>query len=381
MIKCEGVENKYLYDKQTLNNIIEMLESPQYVGDEYYTQENISVLVNEVNSFINSITPIGQKVMLERHETEEEARRYFGPEFIEKFDRLMTILDKQQTIVALHGTQIENCPLICANGLQYENTSLFETTVRQEMAFGQSDIHYKDYEKLLNWPHEQKKGIVILAIPYECHYREGLWNQFQNTDTAGMGGQDYRIDSDFVVGYLDVKNKNIVLNPKYNRQHNYEGYIKDTDIFHKNQNMNNETFAQNSIAWEQKKMQERKDVDISDDKEQQRKVSLEEIENLVEDMRGTFNAIRGGSPNGMNERAYKQFLGELANNFRLVQQVFPLLKTNEQLRLKKELEKAEEEKRWAELCKNASKEDDLAWAQWENIEWGEPVEQEIDKSL
>lgn len=49
-------------------------------------------------------------------------------------------------MVALHGTPVENCPSICENGLQYKTPSLTATAVLQSMAYGQTDIHYSDYE-------------------------------------------------------------------------------------------------------------------------------------------------------------------------------------------------------------------------------------------
>ena len=85
------------------------------------------------------------------------------------------------------------------------------------MAYGQADICYNDYEGLLNRKHREYKGLVVIAVPYECFYKEGLWKKFQDTDSAIYGGEDYRIDPDFIVGYIDVYNKDIVLNPKYNR--------------------------------------------------------------------------------------------------------------------------------------------------------------------
>ena len=48
----------------------------------------------------------------------------------------------------------------------------------------------------------------------------------------------------------------------------------------------------------------------------------------------------------MSEERYKYLLGELANNFKLIQEVLPQLKTNEQVKF----EKAEEERQWAEYC-------------------------------
>lgn len=375
MIKYEGVENKYLYNSQIVDEIIEMIKSGNYFFENECTQESVATVVNAVNSFISSITPVEQKVMLERHETEEEARQYFGTEFIEKFDRLMTMLDQQQTMVALHGTSVSNCPSICENGLQYKNASLSATAVLQSMAYGQNDIHYEDYEGLLNWKHRQHKGIVIVAVPYECCYKEGLWRKYQDTDSAAYGGQDYRIDPDFIVGYLDIENKNIVLNPKYNRQHNYNGYLTDNDMFHEQRGMDNTAFTQLMITEQQKLKNMTSTVAVADDFKQQ-KIDISQVPSFIEDMLGMFNSIKFGFPDGMSEERYSYLLGELANNFKLIQEVLPQLKTNEQVRLERE----EEEKRWAEQYKNSTAEDDLAWdqawSQWDNIEWEETPEEQ-----
>lgn len=370
MIKYEGTENTYLFDKEILKNIIRMIDPEQYYkGNGYgYTKENVWILINKINSFIDTITPVEKKVMLEREETEEEAREYFGAEFVKNFDRLMTILDKQQTVVALHGTDINNCPLICENGLKYKSASLFGTTVRLNMAYGKGDMHYDDYKGLLNWQHgkyDKNKGIVILAIPYECCYKEGLWNHYKDTNTDSMNEQDYKIDPDFVVGYLDVENKRFVVNQKYNRQHNYEGYEKDSDIFHENKDMNNELYAEFALNQEKEvKLQEGIKHIPDDIEEKQLEVVHDDINKSVENLRSTFSSVIGGSFDGMNEEAYQTFLEELVSNFKIVKQVLPLLKTNEQVRLEKE----EEEKMWSQLSQNSdSTIDDPAWAMWDKI--------------
>lgn len=374
MIKYEGVENKYLYNTQIVDEIIEMIRSSNYYFENECTQESIGEVVNKVNSFISSITPVEQKVMLERHETEEEARQYFGPEFIQKFDRLMTMLDRQQTMVALHGTSVENCPSICENGLQYKNPSLTSTAVLQSMAYGQSDMHYSDYEGLLNWKHRQYKGIAIIAVPYECCYKEGLWRKYKDTDTAAYGGQDYRIDPDFIAGYIDVENKNIVLNPKYNRQHNYDDYLIDNDIFHEQKNMDNTSFRQLLIAVEQKSADTAAPIVTTSDGIEQPKIDASLVPEFVEDMLGMFNSIKYGFPNGMSEQKYKDLLGELANNFKYIQDALPELKTNEQVKQERE----EENRRFEEQYKNnsANTNSDWDWDQWNNIEWEETPEEE-----
>lgn len=376
MIKYEGVENKYLYDSQIIDKIIEMIDTNSYYYENECTQESVSQVVNAVNSFINSINTVEQKVMLERRETEEEARAYFGEVFIKDFDRLMTALDKQQTMVALHGTNIGNCPSISENGLQYKNPSLTLTAVLQDMAYGQRDIHYNNYEGLLNWIHHQYKGIVVLAVPYECFYKEGLWRKYQDTGTAIYGGQDYKIDPDFIAGYIDVENKKIVLNPKYNRKHNYEEYLNDYEIFSEKKDIDNNTFAQKNIEQKQKDSNVVSNViaDKDDKENKQYKVDVSSVPAYIEAMLGTFRGIKYGFPDGMPEEEYKRFLEELTTNFKIVQEALPQLKTNKQVQLEKE----EEEKRWIELCKNSSaKEDDSLWDQW--CDWDDTEEEQKNK--
>ena len=121
----------------------------------------------------------------------------------------MTELDKQQTIVALHGTYPDKCPKICEEGLKYLYPSISSTAVSQSMAYGAGEMHYDKYEELLNWRHRNYKGLIMIAIPYECYYKEGLWNHYQETGNVMYGAQDYKINPDFIACYIDVDEKEI----------------------------------------------------------------------------------------------------------------------------------------------------------------------------
>ena len=211
MITYETTENKYIYRSSDVESIINYVTAKNKYTS--YTVEYLNGNISLINQFLVNIEPKEENVIKTRHETEEEAREYFGEEFINTFDNLMTKHDKEQTIIALHGTNPLLCESICENGLYYKSPSLDSTAVKQEMALGQHDIKYKKYEQLLNWGHKDYKGLIILAIPYECFYKEGLWNHFQETNSSAYGGQDYKIDPDFIVGYIDVNSKKIVLNP------------------------------------------------------------------------------------------------------------------------------------------------------------------------
>ena len=238
MIRYETKENKYYYNEKDLENILNTIKSIDFYNPNNCTQEKVNSVIEIINVFLKNIKTEEISVIKEKHETEEQAREYFGEDFINKFDKLMTVLDKQQTIVALHGTDLINCSSISENGLLYKSPDLHSTAILQETEYGKKDINYLNYETLLNWPHKQYKGIVIIAVPYECFYKEGLWNHFQKKDNDS---REYKIDPDFIVGYIDVNNKSIIMNKKYNRVHNYTNYVRDKEFSTVKNGISNET--------------------------------------------------------------------------------------------------------------------------------------------
>ena len=339
MIKYNAVQNRYLYRVDDIDKILDIIQNGRFYSENYCTQENVSSIVKAVGEFMAHIEVVPVNVVLERQETETEAREYFGEEFISKFDQLITDLDRQETIVAIHGTREEVCPMICEEGLKYKSPSLSSTAAQQGMAWGQHEIHYDNYKSLLNWEHKNYKGLVILAIPYECLYKEGLWNKFQDTNLSSYGVQDYKIDPDFVVGYIDVTQKQIVLNPKYNRQHNYEGYVKDSELFKEKLDMDNNKIKKAMIESDARLNQELAyHQEKSEEEPKKEQFDISRIPFVIDDLAMTFNSIKMGFPEGMNEKRYKHFLKELSYGFNDVAEAVPFLKTNDQVRKENEQE-------------------------------------------
>lgn len=329
MIKYEALVNKYYYNSENLDNVIKLLKDTDYY--ENCSRENVSILVESVNKFLDDIKVQKENVILERHETEAEARAYFGEEFINKFDKLLTELDQQQTIVALHGTTPDSCPKICEEGLKYAYPTLHSTAISQSMAYGEGEMHYNKYEGLLNWKHKNYKGLVMIAVPYECYYKEGLWNQYQATDRGMIYSQDYKINPDFIVGYIDVNDKKIVVNPKYNRNHDYTGLVEDMDIYRENKELNNDKIA-NIMRKNHEELQSSVPTNVEEKKKQEEEIDIQKVPEYIENLNYTFNSIKIGYPDAMNEEKYKEILSDLSNNFTKVTKALPFLKTNEELK-------------------------------------------------
>ena len=367
MITYETTENKYIYRKDDAEALINYIISKNNYAS--YTVEDLNGVISLINQFLTNIESKEEIVSKTRHETEEEAREYFGEEFIEKFDNLMTKHDKEQTIIAIHGTSPMVCDAICENGLYYKSPSLDSTAVKQEMALGQHDIKYKNYEQLLNWGHKDYKGLVIIAIPYECFYKEGLWNHFQETNSSAYGGQDYKIDPDFIVGYIDVNNKKIVLNPQYNRNHNYSTYENDRENFRMQPNMDNETLIKQQIEAERKlaALNETSNTNKSQTKAEE-EINVESTLYKIEDIIGLMNSILYGFPEALSQRRYSEVLSDLLNYLAEFKKIIPLLPTEEQKKAQEELYRKQFEE--SILSSDSSFTDD-------DIEWDWPTEDNV----
>ena len=334
MIKYETKENEYYYNLQDIKNILNVIKETDFYNANNCTQEKVANLIDYINTFLVNIKSVEKTVIKEKHETEEQAREYFGEKFISEFDKLMTLLDKQQTVVALHGTNPSNCPSICKNGLMYKNPVLSSTAVLQNMEYGMKNINFSKYETLLNWPHREYKGLVIIAVPYECFYKEGLWNQFSHTDSAAYGGQDYKIDPDFIVGYVDVNNKKIILNPKYNRTHDYSNYETDYHLFHENKEFDNNKFSEKMIKSQENSENDNKSVqsyvpNIINESDEE--IDVNRIPVITEDLLGLLNSLTISEENFLTEERYKSVLEDLSNGLKQLQKIVPTLKTDQEV--------------------------------------------------
>ena len=350
MVTYQKKENNYYYNLEDVNNIIDYIKNNSFYNPNQISRESVEQLLNLINSFLDNIETKEEIVEAQRHETEEEARTYFGEEFIKQFDELLTRLDKEDTVVAIHGTTVDNCPQILEEGLKYKGTNIYSTAVIQQMNYGTEDMHYSEYETLLNWPHKLYKGLVLVAIPYECTYKEGLWNHYQDADLSMYGIADYKINPDFIVGYIDVENKKIVLNPKYRREHNYEGLEKDRQIYREDKDLDNDKYR--SACIEYKKAFANREERRYSYQAYEQEVTLENLPYLIDELIGTFNGIKLNDKRVITEERYKMLLNELSF-IKNIKKILPELKTIE------ELKKAEEDSPFGSTTSSSTDTDDV----------------------
>lgn len=329
MIEYDGIEKIYSYNKEIVAEINRKLLKIEYRSIDLCTQERMREVISNINSFFDSTKLIERKARLKRYETPEEAREYFGEQFIKQFTDLLNTLDKQDTSVFLHGTGTEICPSICENGLKSKLPNLLTTSLPVEKNF-------RGYVTLRNWPYMGLEGIVILAIPYECYYREGIWTEVSDK-VSELDRYDYKITPDFIAGYIDVDQRSLILNSKYNRNHNYDGNLPDYGIFSEISDMDNERFREmkekNLASAEEETLYTENQINEEKSNEED-ELELDAFPRLMQNLQEEFAGR--DYYDSMDEEQYKSFSERVTANLKILQKFMPFLKTDAQLLLEQE---------------------------------------------
>lgn len=161
---------------------------------------------------------------------ENKAKEYFGKDFISDFENLKKQLRDEKTILRIHGTNLKSAQSILKEGLRF-----WMPTVK-----GTSYEAYR-YQDLKDWKHKSSEYLVLLGIPIEATTEGALSENLEEAkpilklDEERPSDSNYHsnyiLPSEFIIGYIDVKSKSIIRNPKYKTEHNYEDlYVVDSEL-------------------------------------------------------------------------------------------------------------------------------------------------------
>ena len=331
MITYQGTEKRYKYNKDAAKALVDKLDGKIF-GD-FSAQEEVGLMATEIMDFIDGVKEEEIETTLERHETEEEAREYFGEEFITEWNNFLQEVEKDQCNVYIHGTNLTSGKSACRKGLSSGQASLDHTTISQSMPYGRENYDFPNFEQLLNWPHKNHKCLVILAVPYECFYKEGLW--IDNKDNIIGHPGKYGITADFIAGYIDVNKKKIIRNPKYNRNHNYEGKIKDGLIFHERAYEDNDAYVK--AMFEEKRTMEE---ESSHTHYESSKEEVLDIDTIMRELYMMLNVLSNIERDYITEKEKKDNVDIIILELNKLKKILPSLKTQaeweEKIRLEKE---------------------------------------------
>lgn len=284
MIEYKKKEKMVKYDENYYNDLKKLVE-------EYSKKEleeiDLELLIEKTRTFIDNIQIYDGTITTNRRETEEDSKKYFGENFIKQFEHIKKIIEQSNCKLLIHGTSPKLLNSIALNGL-YLVSDLDLTTY----ICGPDDNFI--YSKLLNWEHHEVKGLVLIAIPNECltpKDRKPLLNINNNDD----GKPKYLLKPEFIIGIIDVTKKEILLNPLYNRNHDYKT-IDITDeavinpMFYTEEELNDSKKETKTIRKQQNNKEFLELIELFE-KTEQSKTDNEVYKECINELMGLFSGI------------------------------------------------------------------------------------------
>lgn len=143
------------------------------------------------------------------------AKEYFGTDFVKKIYEMFDRAEQEGKFVFMHGTySLDDAINIALNGLECDYPELLYT----------AELMNKNdkllFEKLKSWPHWDLKYLLTVCVP-KSSGKGGIpiWNEDSN-------GQ-FHLSPHFINGIIDVNEKSIIQNSKYEPLKNIEATIED----------------------------------------------------------------------------------------------------------------------------------------------------------
>lgn len=143
------------------------------------------------------------------------AEEYFGTDFVKKIYEMFERAEQEDRFVFIHATySLDDAISIALNGLECDYPELLYT----------AELMNKNdrllFEKLKSWPHWDLKYLLTVCIP-KSSGNGGIPIWSKNSD-----GQ-FHLSSQFINGIINVNEKSIIPNPKYDPLKNVEADIED----------------------------------------------------------------------------------------------------------------------------------------------------------
>lgn len=159
--------NMYQFDVQTVIKARKFLTEKYMRGDYGESKETIHEFISILEDILSSLKTEEIEVERRVRESEDEARQYFGEDFVRQFEQIRKYCTENNLMLAIHGTKPQLLDSIQQNGLEYQHPEILSTAFIQTG----TDLEetYSNFSGLLNWPHYESKGLILLGIPSECN--------------------------------------------------------------------------------------------------------------------------------------------------------------------------------------------------------------------
>lgn len=221
---------EHIYDTDLVKEAIYYIEQGYYARGQM-SNEVVSRIANTASQVLTTLKKQPITIETEVSETEDVAREYFGDDFIAQFDDIRKKLAEQNATLYIHGTDMEIANMAMQTGFEAKNPSITSTAVCQTSY--EEMPEYDQFSTMLNWPHRDYKGLVLIAVPNECLSTQDeprpIWEHRPTPDGEVKTSftREYAIKPEYIVGIIDVLGKQIIENPTYTAEHSYDGLVLD----------------------------------------------------------------------------------------------------------------------------------------------------------
>lgn len=230
-MKIESLETvEHIYDTDLVKEALYYIEQGYYDRGEV-SKEVISRIANTASQVLSTVKKQPITIDTEVSETEDVAREYFGDDFIAQFEEIRKRLAEQNATLYIHGTDMEIANMAMQTGFEAKNPSITSTAVCQTSY--EETPEYSEFSKMLNWPHRDYKGLVLISVPNECLSVQGeaqpIWEHRPTPEGEVKTSftREYAIKPEYIVSVIDVLEKRITENPAYTNEHSYDGLVLD----------------------------------------------------------------------------------------------------------------------------------------------------------
>ena len=370
MKKMVEKTNMYQFDVPTVIKARKFLTEKYMRGDYGESKETIHEFISILEDILSSVKTEEIEVERRVRESEDEARQYFGEDFVRQFEQIRKYCTENSLMLAIHGTKPQLLDSIQQNGLEYQHPEILSTAFIQTG----TDLEetYSNFSGLLNWPHNESKGLILLGIPSECNgvlshgetETKPLWLRVSQ---EGDYEKKYRINPEFIIGQIDVDKKVIQENPTFSLSHDYSGLEYDYDLTDYKRKMSM-TIEKGEKTTEDVHEEHTNDAqeNISLSKE---KPSRELLVDIADDFSNPLSVLIR-SKGKMEESQISEYIERIKQTISTLRQLEPQLRENQEIT--EELEIAEKKMQQGARVDTA---------EWDDIEWDDDSDRDDDNSF
>lgn len=134
-------------------------------------------------------------------------------EFNDRFNELTNLED----IIYYYHITNENVENILENGLYMVEDKIYTTAIEIDNDFKSNPLEYAEKEITHSHAHSYRENAKIVIIGIDKDNKSNLIQDYveNNIDWSNDNKANYYIPSNYIIGYIDVINKDIIVNDNY----------------------------------------------------------------------------------------------------------------------------------------------------------------------